>query len=123
VALQYAHDRGASEAVFANTRGELCEGTGTNVFVVAKDRVLTPPLASGCLAGITRELILDWCDVEERVLPMEILETADEVFITSSTRNVHPVTRCDEREWVHGGEVSTALADTFAVQEKRGIDP
>src|SRR5436190_13252165 len=59
VALARAHEAGASEAIFANTRDELCEGTGTNVFVVVGGRLLTPPLSSGCLAGITRELVLE----------------------------------------------------------------
>ena len=61
VALAYAKERGAIEAVFANTRGELCEGTGSNVFVVRDGVVWTPPLDSGCLAGITRALAVEWC--------------------------------------------------------------
>ncbi len=75
VALGYAHERGASEAVFANSRGDLCEGTGTNVFVVMDGQVLTPPLSSGCLAGITRELVLEWFDAQEVVLPADVLFT------------------------------------------------
>ena len=62
VALAEAHRRGAAEAIFANTRGELCEGTGSNVFVGLGGRLYTPPLSSGCLAGITRELLLEWTD-------------------------------------------------------------
>lgn len=61
VALAYAADRGASEAIFANTGGNLCEGTGSNVFYVVDGELRTPTLASGCLAGITRGLILEWC--------------------------------------------------------------
>src|SRR3954447_12167878 len=60
VALAYAREKGASEALFANARGRLCEGTGANVFVVVGGRLLTQPLASGCLAGITRELVAEW---------------------------------------------------------------
>ena len=60
VALDRAHAEGGSEALFANTRGELCEGTGSNVVVVVDDELVTPPLSSGCLAGITRELLLEW---------------------------------------------------------------
>ena len=109
VALQRAHERGASEAVLANTRGELCEGTGTNVFVVIDGQVLTPPLSSGCLAGITRELVLEWFDATEQALPIDVLTTADEVFLTSSTRNVHPVVRADDRVWAEAGPVSREL--------------
>ncbi|WP_063770897.1 aminotransferase class IV, partial [Streptacidiphilus neutrinimicus] len=62
VALARAHQHGASEALLANTGGMLCEGTGSNVFVVLGGRLLTPPLSSGCLAGITRALVLEWTD-------------------------------------------------------------
>ena len=58
--------------------------------------LLTPPLDSGCLAGITRELTLEWCRAEglpvrEQTLPLSVLETADEVFLTSSTKDVLPI--------------------------------
>jgi branched-chain amino acid aminotransferase len=65
VALAYAAEREAGEAVFANTAGNLCEGTGSNVFYVVDGELRTPTLASGCLAGITRALLLEWCEVRE----------------------------------------------------------
>ena len=123
VALQYAHQRGASEAVLANTRGELCEGTGTNVFVIVEGRVLTPPLSSGCLAGITRELVLEWFDAHEEVLPIGVLTDADEVFITSSTRNVHPVVRVDDRQWPEAGPIARELQASFDARAALDIDP
>lgn len=99
VALARAKEAGASEALFANTVGELCEGTGTNVFVVVGGRLVTPPLSSGCLGGITRELVLEACpDAVEEALPFEVLAEADEVFLTSSTREVQAVHRVDDRE-------------------------
>ena len=58
VALSVADEAGASEALFANTVGNLCEGTGSNVFVGFGDRLVTPPLSSGCLAGVTRALVM-----------------------------------------------------------------
>ena len=70
-ALRVAHQAGASEALFANTQDQLCEGTGTNVFVVVGGQVLTPPLSSGCLAGVSRELLLEAADIEERDLPFD----------------------------------------------------
>jgi branched-chain amino acid aminotransferase len=97
VALARAKESGASEALFANTRDELCEGTGTNVFVVVDGELLTPPLSSGCLAGITRELVLGCTDAVERALPFTVLAEADEVFLTSSTREVQAVVRIDGR--------------------------
>jgi branched-chain amino acid aminotransferase len=123
VALQRAHELGASEALLANTRGELCEGTGTNVFVVVDGQVLTPPLASGCLAGITRELVLEWFDATEQALPLDVLATADEVFLTSSTRNVHPVVRADDRAWPEAGPVSRDLRVRFDERADSDIDP
>ena len=60
VALAYARERGASEAIFANLAGHLCEGTGSNVFYVMDGELRTPTLAAGCLAGISRALLLEW---------------------------------------------------------------
>ncbi|URN17990.1 MULTISPECIES: aminotransferase class IV [Streptomyces] len=98
VALAHAHRRGASEALFANTVGQLCEGTGSNVFVVLDGVLHTPPLASGCLAGVTRRLTAEWTGARETDLPMEVLHTADEVFLTSTLRDVQAVHRVDDRE-------------------------
>lgn len=123
VALHRAHELGASEAILANTRGELCEGTGTNVFVVVDGDVLTPPLSSGCLAGVTRELVLEWFDAQEQALPLDVLATADEVFLTSSTRNVHPVVRVDDREWDEAGPISRRLQLAFDDRADIDIDP
>ncbi|MGI5483788.1 aminotransferase class IV [Streptomyces lavendofoliae] len=98
VALAKAHERGASEALFANTVGQLCEGTGSNVFVVLDGQLHTPPLASGCLAGITRALTVEWTGAQETELPMDVLERADEIFLTSTLRDVQAVHRVDGRE-------------------------
>src|SRR4051812_25975633 len=92
VALDRAHDHGASEALFANVAGALCEGTGSNIFVVVGGQLLTPPLTSGCLAGITRELVLEWCDAREADISLAQLRNAEEAFLTSSTRDVQPIT-------------------------------
>lgn len=122
VALQYAHDRGASEAIFANTVGQLCEGTGSNIFVVIDGQVLTPSLSSGCLSGITRELVLEWTDAREAELGQEVLEIADEVFLTSSTRDVHPVTRVNDRE-IAAGATTDAIRETFRRLSSADLDP
>ncbi|MGC0333174.1 branched-chain amino acid aminotransferase [Streptomyces sp. SAI-170] len=98
VALARAHEHGASEALFANTVGQLCEGTGSNVFVVLDGEIHTPPLASGCLAGITRELAVEWTGAKETDLPLDVLERADEVFLTSTLRDIQAVHRVDDRE-------------------------
>ncbi|MBE7495762.1 MAG: aminotransferase class IV [Verrucomicrobiaceae bacterium] len=101
-ALAAAKARGAGEALLANTRGELCEGTGTNVFIVEAGVVKTPPLRSGCLAGVTRALVIEACEkagiaIEEADLPLSVLQSCDEAFLSSSTRDVHPLARVDDR--------------------------
>ena len=95
VALAYAHERGAGEAIFANLAGNLCEGTGTNVFVAVGGRLVTPPLSSGCLAGVTRDLLLELLDVVEEDVPLSALAAADEAFLSSSTREVQPISAVD----------------------------
>ena len=123
IALLRAHELGASEAILANTRGELCEGTGTNVFVIIDGKVFTPPLTSGCLAGVTRDLILEWFDVTEQTLDLSVLTGADEVFISSSTRDVHPVVRVDDRVWAATGPISTTMRQQFATRAAAEVDP
>ena len=127
VALAYAKERGAIEAVFGNTRGELCECTGSNVFVVVDGVVITPPLESGCLAGITREVTIEWCredgmDVREQTLPLEVRRDADEVFITSSTKDVLAVHAVDERA-LEPGPVTARAAAVFARLSAERVDP
>jgi branched-chain amino acid aminotransferase len=82
----------------ANVAGNLCEGTGSNVFVVINDELLTPPLSSGCLAGVTRALVLESnCGAIERDVPFGALAEATEVFLTSTTRDVQAVVAIDGR--------------------------
>lgn len=127
VALAYAAERGSSEALFANTVGQLCEGTGSNVFVVTGGRLLTPPLASGCLAGVTRALVLEWCGAEEADLPLSVLQEADEVFLSSTTRDVqavHTVRDGDgERGLTAPGPRTAEAMETFARQAAASLDP
>jgi len=126
VALGYAHERGASEALFANTVGNLCEGTGTNVFVGIGGRLVTPPLTAGCLAGITRELVVELLgaqiDVED--LAMARLADADEAFLTSSTRDVQPIHSIDGRPLATTpGPLTSVAAAAFADLMARDLDP
>jgi branched-chain amino acid aminotransferase len=115
VALAQAHRNGASEALFANTQGRLCEGTGSNIFVVIGGKLLTPPLASGCLAGITRELVAEWSGAEEADLPFDALDEAEELFLTSTLRDVQGIHAIDGRP-VPGapGPVTAKAMRTFA---------
>ncbi len=110
VVLAWAREHGCSEALMANTREELCEGGGSNMFVVLDGELVTPPLSSGCLAGVTRELVLELPGVEavERAVPTAELLRVSELFLTSSTRDIHPVHALDGRSLPAPGS-TTAL--------------
>ncbi len=123
VALAWARERGFSEGLFGNTAGELSEGTGTNVFIVKEDRVSTPSVSSGCLAGITRELLLEWGLASEAALTMDDLASADEVFLTSSTRDVHPVVTLGDRTWNEVGPTTRFIAAQYIRAISQNMDP
>ena len=123
LALAQAHDHGAGEALMGDTRGRLCEGTGSNVFVVIDGRLITPTLDTGCLPGVTRALVLEWCDAVEEDMPFEALTSASEAFITSSTRDVQPVHRIDARSLTAPGPVTAAVMAEFARRSQADVDP
>ena len=102
MALSEARARGADEAILLNRRGDVCEATTANVFCVRDGRVATPSVSSGCLAGITRGCVLELCAelgcrALETELPAAALQQADELFLTSSTREVQPLVELDGR--------------------------
>lgn len=117
VALAAAQARGASEAIFANLAGHLCEGTGSNVFYVVDGELRTPTLASGCLAGVTRDLILEWYGGREVDEPIEVVERASEVFLASTTRDVQAVSRWNDRELPAPGPVTAEARDVWKRRE------
>lgn len=125
--IEHAHDLGASEALMPNTVGDLCEGTGSNVMYVMGETLVTPTLASGCLAGVTRALVLEWCagelDVVERDAPLEVLEEADEVLLVGTTRDVQAVSRVDERELPAPGPVTRKAQEIWAREAVKSVDP
>ena len=124
VALARAVAAGADEAIFANTVGQLCEGTGSNVVVGIGGRLVTPPLRSGCLAGVTRALVLEVCDVDEDDLPLDALATADEAFLTSTTREVQAISRVDGAPLPSvNGPLTTAAAAAYTDLLARDMDP
>lgn len=122
VALAHAKERGASEAIFPNTVGHLCEGTGTNIVVELDGRLVTPTLASGCLAGVTRALVIETSGVDEVDVPIEILQTTSEAFLTSSTRDVMPIVRVDDRD-LEAGPLTAAAAAALADLMATDVDP
>jgi branched-chain amino acid aminotransferase len=140
-AVARARAAGATEALFADTQGRLSEGTGSNVFIVKDGEIRTPALTAGCLAGITRALVLQWTAeaqssadptsptvpvVTEADLPFpDALHTADEIFLTSTLRNVQAVVEVDGRPVVNGqmGPVTARVRDLFLARAATTPDP
>lgn len=120
LALDHARSLGFDETVFLNTAGNLCESATANLFLVKNGILLTPSLDSGCLPGIGREVLLEIAPIpsEERPLTPHDLHTADEIFLSSSTRGPVPVTRSGGRT-LPSGPVTAALS---ALWEKKTRD-
>jgi branched-chain amino acid aminotransferase len=101
MALHEVKQRGAQEALILGPSGEVIEGATSNVFVVRRGELLTPPIDAGILAGITRQTVLEVAaeqalPVHETPLHPSDLYRAEEVFITSTVREVVPVVRVDD---------------------------
>jgi branched-chain amino acid aminotransferase len=130
LAVREAKAQGAEEALVVDGRGDVVEGATSNVFVVKGGRLKTPPVDAGILAGITRAHVLDAATaagvpVDQRTLRPEDLYEADEVFVTSSIREVLPVVRVDGRAIGAGvpGPVARALHRAFRVAAGLGDRP
>ena len=124
--IESAQREGFDEVILLNERGEVAECTSANIFAARGNQVWTPPLSSGCLPGITRELLLGEVQVsgirlEERVLKPADLENADEVFITSTTRDLLPVVRIESRELSAKTPVCEQLRIAFRAYVKRYV--
>jgi branched-chain amino acid aminotransferase len=118
-ALEQAHQRGFDDALLLNERGEVAECTSANVFWVAGGRVFTPPLSSGCLAGVTRQILLEIASqdlaITERAVSRDEIQSAQEVFITSTTRQVQAVCQIEETLFPEaGGPITSRMADLFS---------
>lgn len=118
-----AHQRGQDEVVLLNERGEVCECTSANIFACFGDTAVTPPLSSGCLPGITRQILVEKIkisdiQVTERPISLDELERADGIFITSSTRDLLPVSEVEGLSVQTGDRVRQALAAEFAKYER-----
>ena len=123
-ALAAAKAAGASEAIFANTQGQLCEGTGSNVFLAHQAQLITPSMASGCLAGVTRQLVIELTGAVERDVLLDALASAEEAFLTSTTRDVHPIHAVDGHVLPAApGPLTQAAAQGFAHLKATQLDP
>ncbi|MBC7633282.1 aminotransferase class IV [Aeromicrobium sp.] len=122
--VEHALARDASEAVMSNTVGMLCEGTGSNILYVLDGQLITPTLGSGCLAGVTRALVLQWCaDVIERDDSIDVLKRADEVILVGTTRDVQAISRVDGRELPAPGPITAKVQEIWARESVKDIDP
>jgi branched-subunit amino acid aminotransferase/4-amino-4-deoxychorismate lyase len=123
LALMDARARGADDAILLDTGGHLCEGTSSNLFLVIRGVVHTPPTTCGILPGITRRVVLDILaefdlPVEQLPIPPAALDAADEIFLTSSLREIAAVTRVDDRPIGTGtpGPLTRRLRDAYRMR-------
>lgn len=126
VGRQTALRRGAGEGLYVTRDGEVTEGTTSNLFVVERGRLVTPPLASGVLNGVTRDLVLRLAcglgvGVREEPIRVPRLTRAAELFVTASTIEVLPVVRLDGRAVSAGtpGPVTRALQQAYRTHVQR----
>ncbi len=121
LALLEANAKGGEDAIFLDTRGHVSEATASNVFLVKNDAVRTPPISCGAFPGITRAFVIELLDglevpvSDDPVSPAELAE-ADEVFLTSSIREIAPVDTIDGRTLEAPGPLTTAVIGAFAAQ-------
>ena len=123
IALDHARRLGFDETIFTNTAGHLCEAATANLFVVLDGTLLTPTLASGCLPGITREVVIELATelgipCEERHLALAELQQAKEVFLTSSLRGVVPLSRFEDYRYT-AGRITQVLQQALQAAIKR----
>jgi branched-chain amino acid aminotransferase len=122
LATRIAKEQGADEALFVTPHGRVLEGTTWSFFWVHDGHLLTPPLEERILHSITRALVLEECDVEERICTIDDLVTAEEAFIASTVREVMPITAIDGRELPAApGPVTEAAAAALRARVEREL--
>lgn len=126
IGLDWAKSEGADEVLFANLAGNLCEGSGSNIFLVLRGRIVTPPLSAGCLAGVTRDLVLEITDAVEEDVEVGAMYSDDceEVFITSTLRDIQGIERIDQRKFVEcPGSATQRVFAAFEDLRSNDMDP
>ncbi|GIG30525.1 aminotransferase class IV [Cellulomonas marina] len=133
--LRHARAEGADEALVANTVGDLCEGAASNVFVARGGEVLTPPLSSGCLAGVTRDLVLEWSadaglpvraaapgELRYDAVVHEVLTGTAALALSGSVRGLTPVVELDGTP-VEPGDAFEAVRALYVRRSAEDLDP
>ena len=124
--VEEAQAKGFDEVILLNERGEVSECTSANLVIASGNRVWTPPLSSGCLPGVTRDLLLGEIrvpgfEIGEGVLMPQDLESADEVFITSTTRELLPVLEVEGKPMKRDDRARRALQAEFSKYVERYV--
>ena len=114
LARRLAQEAGFDEALLVTPHGRVLEAPTSSIFWVRDGQLYTPPLSDHILASITRRLVMEVTDASERATALEELLEADEVFLASTMREVHPVGAVDEREFVPDGPVTTRAAQAVS---------
>jgi 4-amino-4-deoxychorismate lyase len=107
LARRAAAKAGYDEAVFLNSRGEICEGSSTNIFFAAEGEIVTPPLSCGLLDGILRQYVMRIRPVRERVVTPEMVPEFQEIFVTNSLLGIMPVREFDGRVFTRRTEAES----------------
>ncbi len=121
-ALRHAESLGFADSIFINERDEIVETGLANLLLLTKDGWRTPAISSGCLSGITRELLMIWFGVKESVLSYEELLSAKAVYVTSSIRLVQRVDKVEQKLFTPCSE-GTDLIDAFEVKLLGNLNP
>lgn len=111
LARRVAQESGCDEALLVTPHGRVLEAPTSSVFWVTDGELITPPLSDHILASITRALVMETVEVSERESTLDDLLGADELFLASSIREVHPVAALDDREFDSDAPVSTRTAE------------
>jgi branched-chain amino acid aminotransferase len=118
---------GYDEAILLNTHGFVAECTGENLFVVKNGVLITPPLSSGALEGITRASVITIArdlgvEVREDNLLRSDLYLADEAFLTGTAAEVVPIRSVDDREIGSRGETTRTLQETYFAAHRGEVE-
>lgn len=127
-AVEQAHRRGFDDALLLNEHGNVSECTAANVFCVFGEEVATPPLTSGCLPGVTRQILLEIAPsagvrIHERNFTFEEMKRAGEVFITSTTRQVQAISHVEDHAFAHAPRLTSRLDKLFSHYVADSIAP
>ena len=128
LAIAEATQLGAQDALMLNVDGFVTEGTTNNFFYIKAGRLITAPLSVGILAGITRDFIFEICQqnkipIEERLFTVENLLNADEMFMSSSTKEIVPITKLNRKNVADGspGPLTKRCHELYKLKLKKFV--